>query len=40
MQCVTHLRIIQIILSARGAPGAHNMCARLARASHKILHSS
>ena len=37
------LRFIQIILSAWGAPGAHNMCARLARAGHAIhtiLHSS
>ena len=29
-----------IILSTWGAPGAHNMCAQLARANHTHLQSS
>ena len=37
---ISHLHPTTWALSARGAPGAHNMCARLARASHTILHSS
>jgi len=33
------LRFSTVILSARGALGAQNVCARLARANHTILHS-
>ena len=34
-----HNRILRFILGARGALGAQNMCARLARANHTIPHS-